>query len=194
MSRRSMLRIAAFASSVVASTPTAFPRNRPAADTRSKDRPQAQRVGHPPRDPTLRRQSLEVADEQHPEIPSRTQTQPNPSAPRRTPSTAPRRTRRTRPLPGSGSDARRTDVPRSSANPPSSPTAATPVALQVSCPSPWDFSVRVLLRQNQAGSATFRPQAAESPNLPAATPGTVPSDLRRDLSPLRKLLIRHHQV
>ena len=58
-------------------------------------------------------------------------------------------------FPGPDSDARRTDAPRSSANPPSSPTAATPVALQVSCPSPWDFSVRVLLRRNQARSATF---------------------------------------
>ena len=36
MSRRSMLRIAAFASSVVASTPTVFPRTRPAADSRSR--------------------------------------------------------------------------------------------------------------------------------------------------------------
>ena len=36
VSRRSMLRIAAFASSVVASMPTVFPRTRPAADSRSR--------------------------------------------------------------------------------------------------------------------------------------------------------------
>ena len=35
MSRRSMLRIAAFASNVVASMPTVFPRTRPASATRS---------------------------------------------------------------------------------------------------------------------------------------------------------------
>ena len=37
-------------------------------------RPQAQRIGHPPRNPALRRQALEVADQQHPEIPPGTQT------------------------------------------------------------------------------------------------------------------------
>ncbi len=36
VSRRSLLRIAAFASSVVASMPTVFPRTRPAADSRSR--------------------------------------------------------------------------------------------------------------------------------------------------------------
>ena len=56
--------------------------------------------------------------------------------------TAPRRTRRNPPLPEPGSDARRRDARRSSANQPSSPRAATPVVLSVSCPSPWDFSVR----------------------------------------------------
>ena len=110
VSRRSMLRIAALASSVVASTPTVFPRTRPAADSRSRthvktamcvstsisrrvrdsgrvirrclghiqvqEEPKAQRIGHPPRNPTLRRQTLEIPDEQHPEIPPRTQARP----------------------------------------------------------------------------------------------------------------------
>ena len=44
--------------------------------------------------------------------------------------------------PGPGSDARRKDAPRWSANPLSSPTAATLVAPPVSCPLPWDSSVR----------------------------------------------------
>ena len=35
-----------------------------------------------------------------------------------------------------------TDAPRSSADPPCSPTSATPVAPPASCPSPWRFSVR----------------------------------------------------
>ena len=39
-----------------------------------QERPQTQRIGHPPRNPPLRRQTLEIADEQHPEIPTRTQT------------------------------------------------------------------------------------------------------------------------
>ena len=38
--------------------------------------PQAQGVRHPPRNPAFRRQALEVADEQHPEIPPRPQTRP----------------------------------------------------------------------------------------------------------------------
>ena len=108
VSRRSMLRIAAFASSVVASMPTVFPATRPTSASRSRthvktascvstsiqptrprqrrvirrplghiqvqERPQAQRIGHPPRNPALRRQALEVADQQHPEIPPGTQT------------------------------------------------------------------------------------------------------------------------
>ena len=40
-------------------------------------RPQTQRIRHPPRNPALRRQTLEIADEQHPEIPTRTQTRPS---------------------------------------------------------------------------------------------------------------------
>ena len=39
-----------------------------------QERPQTQRIGHPPRNPPLRRQPLEIADEQHPEISTRTQT------------------------------------------------------------------------------------------------------------------------
>ena len=62
--------------------------------------------------------------------------------PEATPATVPRRTRRTRPHPGPGSDARRRGAPRSSAHPPLSPTTATPAALPVSCPSSWSFSVR----------------------------------------------------
>ena len=37
-------------------------------------RPQTQRIRHPPRNPPLRRQALEIPDEQHPEILPRTQT------------------------------------------------------------------------------------------------------------------------
>ena len=39
-----------------------------------QESPQAQRIRDPPRNPPLRRQTLEVADEQQPEIPPRTQT------------------------------------------------------------------------------------------------------------------------
>ena len=39
-----------------------------------QESPQAQRIRDPPRNPRLRRQTLEVADEQEPEIPPRTQT------------------------------------------------------------------------------------------------------------------------
>ena len=65
-----------------------------------------------------------------------------PSAPRRTPRTIPPRRRRSLPPPGPGSDARRTDAPRSSEGLPSSPTSATAVEPPVSCPSPWLSSVR----------------------------------------------------
>ena len=79
-----------------------------------------------------------------------------PSAPRRTPRTALRRRRRSRPRPGPDSDARRRDGPRSSADPPSSPRAAPPVVLSVSCPSPWVFSVRESIAPGPGWIPDFR--------------------------------------
>ena len=104
--------------------------------------PQTQRVRHPPRNPAFGRQSLEVADEQHPEIPPGTQTRP--AHPRRVEHCAEPLNEGVEPrlFQDPGSDARRKDAPRSSANPPSSPTAATPVALPVSLPIAMPFSIR----------------------------------------------------
>ena len=101
-----------------------------------QESPQAQRIRDPPRNPPLRRQTLEVADEQQPEIPPRTQTRP--AQPRRI-------EHRAQPLhkgiePGLLQDLvqpfEKRDVPRSSEGPLWSPTSATAVAPPASCPLP----------------------------------------------------------
>ena len=185
MSRRSRLRIAAFASSVVASTATGFALARPAADSRSRiyvntaswvsasrprqrwvirrrlghiqvqEGPEAQRVGHPPRNPALRRQGLEVADEQHPEIPPRTQTR------RAHPGRVERRAQSLDEgvAPGllqdpvqtleEGMPSGRWQICRRQ------PQRRPRSRCRSLAHSPWDFSVRVRSRRDQAGSATF---------------------------------------
>ena len=81
-------------------------------------------------------QTLEVADEQQPEIPPRTQTRAAPAATRRTPRTTPPQRHRIRPPPEPGSAVRKRDVPRSSEGPLWSPTSVTAVAPPASCPLP----------------------------------------------------------
>ena len=124
---------------------------RPLGHIQVQERPQAQRIGHPPCNPALRRQALEVADQQYPEIPPRTQTRP--AHPRRVEHRAQTLDEgvETRLLQDPVQTLEEKDAPRSSANPLSSPTAATPVAPPVSYPLPWVFSVRVRSRRDQAG-------------------------------------------
>src|SRR6266850_1532278 len=75
-----MLRMAAFASSMVPSTATVLPLSNPAATSRCCTQVKTahrQRVAGAPGDPAFRVDPFKVADQQQPEVPTRRQARPS---------------------------------------------------------------------------------------------------------------------
>ena len=106
----------------------------------TQERPQAQRIGRPPRDRPFRVQTFEILDEQQPELAARRQARPPHP-----------RIERGAQLLNEGIEARRAqylvqparrrDARRPGAGPPSPPTSLVGTRRRGSCPSPWELSV-----------------------------------------------------